>query len=956
MDFGIPESIRNFLQGGEEDLLTGSVYSLRWAWIYFVLFFLLSNAAYPLLFSKKRLFYNNKQYQWVKISLILWLSTAWLIRIPSVASSFDDTPLILAATFASFFVSTLGIMLFIAFLHQFLSEFLSRISFLPDTWTTAAASLLGSPLLLRKANTFGTIIGSAAAISLLVSFMSLYCATYKGVFCDFISYNRTSRAQCGATLATSDKSDNYSRLKQYFDCASPISQLWGALVIILMTRVRVKMYEVEAIEDGKEEKNKESGKNGPDDFLPMAEWYSVMILNTAFDFLVSLKLFLGRFDMRTMQACFPVNHEIDFHDFSSSSFEDKDGSFYFDFTADTGDGGHSTYTVARNLAQPKLSVARDLKPKNSKNNNKPGNIVLPRGKIMILGGDLCYPLPTVDQYNKRLFKPFEYALHPPDSYNPNEIISNKDELIDKNDDAPKAFIIPGNHDWYDGLQTFIRCILFRNFIGGWEMPQKRSYWALKLPKGWWVLGVDLALNDDIDMHQYKYFAKINTDFMKDGDRAVVCTHEPCWLLDAYSLEDDTSSPNLKALFQTYFSKNRRVAVRIAGDVHSYLRHTVTEDETSRKNGAPNTLIVEGGGGAFMHPTHNFPKTFSDCKATYTREACYPSDFISRLISIKNVFGFRMLNWRFDSIAVLQYYLILYSFFPRCDLEHITHSPLFWDGINAFFKEVLNMMFELFDSTWVSLISVLVLWYFMVNLIDTHIGIVRRLLLGTVHTGVHIFCAFILFLFLQILISFAIEDKVVSPENPDDLFENYLKAETSRLNENWQTSSVFTPFLRILLRQFDTLGAVSRGHYLLCGDNDVDISRYDMLLYYAGNGLALFLISADVFSFIFGVYLWLTCSLFDLQWNEGYSSIRYPHYKGFLRFKIDKNGDLHGYKIGIDRVPHEWALDPKYSSKNKPSYRAKHPSKWVRKPERFTRYKTPKDSFPKLKDFFTIKKS
>lgn len=33
--------------------------------------------------------------------------------------------------------------------------------------------------------------------------------------------------------------------------------------------------------------------------------------------------------------------------------------------------------------------------------------------------------------------------------------------------------------------------------------QEASYWALALPRGWWLLGVDLALVEDIDMCQYR---------------------------------------------------------------------------------------------------------------------------------------------------------------------------------------------------------------------------------------------------------------------------------------------------------------------------------------------------------------------------------------------------------------------------------------------------------------------
>lgn len=40
------------------------------------------------------------------------------------------------------------------------------------------------------------------------------------------------------------------------------------------------------------------------------------------------------------------------------------------------------------------------------------------------------------------------------------------------------------------------------------MPQKKSYFALQLPKGWWVFGLDLALHGDIDVDQFKFFAEL----------------------------------------------------------------------------------------------------------------------------------------------------------------------------------------------------------------------------------------------------------------------------------------------------------------------------------------------------------------------------------------------------------------------------------------------------------------
>lgn len=66
-------------------------------------------------------------------------------------------------------------------------------------------------------------------------------------------------------------------------------------------------------------------------------------------------------------------------------------------------------------------------------------------------------------------------------------------------------------DWFDGLQTFMRYICHRSWLGGWLMPQKKSYFALQLPKRWWVFGLDLALHGDIDVYQFKFFSELITE-------------------------------------------------------------------------------------------------------------------------------------------------------------------------------------------------------------------------------------------------------------------------------------------------------------------------------------------------------------------------------------------------------------------------------------------------------------
>ena len=72
-----------------------------------------------------------------------------------------------------------------------------------------------------------------------------------------------------------------------------------------------------------------------------------------------------------------VENEMKEGEFLYDHFSDKK-DFWFDFIADTGDGGNSTYTVARLLAQPRLRVKMN------------GSVhSLPRGQLLLIGGDLA---------------------------------------------------------------------------------------------------------------------------------------------------------------------------------------------------------------------------------------------------------------------------------------------------------------------------------------------------------------------------------------------------------------------------------------------------------------------------------------------------------------------------------------------------------------------------------------
>ena len=179
------------------------------------------------------------------------------------------------------------------------------------------------------------------------------------------------------------------------------------------------------------------------------------------------------------------------------------------------------------------------------------------------------------------------------------------------------FAIPGNHDWYDGLTNFFREFCQGGFIGDWRLFQRRSYFAVKLTKGWWLWGIDIALDTRVDSPQQDYFLSILKDSAKDPDRGVgppaekpwpqnerfgaedrviLCTAKPAWLeISRYS---DEAYRNLAYFVKTVINDNNgRVPVILTGDLHHYSRY-------AGESGCQ--MIVSGGGGSYLMGTHFLP--------------------------------------------------------------------------------------------------------------------------------------------------------------------------------------------------------------------------------------------------------------------------------------------------------------------------------------------------------------
>jgi hypothetical protein len=351
----------------------------------------------------------------------------------------------------------------------------------------------------------------------------------------------------------------------------------------------------------------------------MTAWFDpFQLVSTGLQVLVS-ELIGTRSDYRVIESFGSPQPPYDFS---------NEEEIWFDYVADVGDGWNSTFTIATLLARDSLSVSTGTQPE---------SIETTRGRILIMGGDEVYPLASRDNYQEKLVAPYESA----------------NNSSDGNQSA--IFAIPGNHDWYDGLTSFTRLFCQGRNIGGWQTLQRRSYFAIKLPHRWWLWGVDIQLESDLDQPQVDYF-RLVAEKMEPGDRVIVATAEPDWIYG--NIYDPRLQKNLAFLEDNIIrgQAKAKLQIAIAGDLHHYRRHEAVD-------GSHVQLITAGGGGAFLHPTIGQPvdtiRVGADRDREFTLRQCFPSKRTSRLLLVRN-FLFPIYNRKFGLLGGAAYLVIVWT--------------------------------------------------------------------------------------------------------------------------------------------------------------------------------------------------------------------------------------------------------------------------------------------------------
>jgi len=295
---------------------------------------------------------------------------------------------------------------------------------------------------------------------------------------------------------------------------------------------------------------------------------------------------------------------------------------WLDFVADTGDDRDLSVAVARMIFADYMHHGQTL----------------PRGDLLVFGGDTAYPVSTADEIYKRLTQPWNEVLRATGTGGRRRVLLG----------------IPGNHDWYDGLDGFAR--LFRRsatpvtvedlagtgrlrrakspergrsaglvakqlhldevgaslglaasawrsvrafFKGdrvkrrkrlgftGYESVQESSYWAFPLAPGLDVWGTDRQLRR-VDFRQRLFFVKRREE--APSARILFCTADPAVAFG------EASEKGMNVLSACGLKLGRDPVYYLAGDVHHYERREI----------GPSIHVIAGGGGAFLHGTRVAP--------------------------------------------------------------------------------------------------------------------------------------------------------------------------------------------------------------------------------------------------------------------------------------------------------------------------------------------------------------
>lgn len=607
------------------------------------------------------------------------------------------------------------------------------------------------------------------------------------------------------------------------------------------------------------------------EYRPMVRWFSPSVLLQTAKKVVPSTLFGQYSDRRLIHAA--LDSPIKRWALLKECFGGKKGicrkrkkpEIWVDYVADLGDGFNSTYATAYLIGQKQIKV---------------GGISLPRADCLIMGGDQVYPYASRDDYTKRMQRAYKAAFPTTD---------------EKQAEHPPVYLIPGNHDWYDGLTLFLArfCRGRATPLGSWNASQRRSYFAIHLGDNWWIWAFDSQLGEDVDKPQSDYFVTV-ARAMQPNAKVIICASVPTWLRASITARNKEEAARFYrgldyiATIARDECPNSKVPLVLAGDLHHYSRYVDKESLTN--------FINAGGGGAFLHPTHltiedSIPIKWVGVEQTLeigkdsaddSKKAIYPSQEISRGLSFGNIWFFSK-NFDFS--------LLLGSLYWICALLMLT-----WKGYEESATGVgwTNQLIDRLMILWptpVFLFVVIALYAILIGLSD-------------IKTPDSIW--------LEKLRKWWASEELKPGKAWLARVAPALLSYKVRVVRRWLSdAAVFLTSRRFLVV---TLHWAAQWTILLFGTALVSIliaefrpALWGDLEYFVLLTMGM-VILGFLGGFVWGIYLLVVSWGWGDEANNAFSAMRIAKYKNFLRIKID--GDqLTIYPVAIDDPPKDWTMNP-----------------------------------------------
>jgi hypothetical protein len=254
-----------------------------------------------------------------------------------------------------------------------------------------------------------------------------------------------------------------------------------------------------------------------------------------------------------------------------------DTDFWFDYVVDMGDAFDGTAPIAwlvgrRSIHLPDHSALEIPTPPAS----------MPHADLVVFGGDELYPFASEQAYLSHTELPYRMGVEG-----------------DPGETQPTLVAIPGNHDWLGGIEHFERMFVsHRPFAEHWKTVQDNNWFHVKLPQGWWIWGIDTALDNELIGPQAEYFRDA-AESLRPGDRVILCTPVPLWQLRQ---KYPAAYAHLRNVFDPLISaREATMPLCLSGDTHCFAHLERVDIDGVEDH------IMAGGGGAFLQPTHNLPE-------------------------------------------------------------------------------------------------------------------------------------------------------------------------------------------------------------------------------------------------------------------------------------------------------------------------------------------------------------